>query len=134
MKLSFSLVALLVTCTHGYVTNNIKNTETTTRLAEVEKNEQLLNKFSANSENYESKIRSDYIYLEDVVAGLVHQDWADEELLCLNQTLELIQSLQNFTLWAVWRKFFFYLKPMKFSMCFFLNAFITHNTNAPKCN
>ncbi|XP_063831604.1 nose resistant to fluoxetine protein 6-like [Ostrinia nubilalis] len=42
------------------------------------------------------------MYLEDVLVGLKYQNWTEDELPCLNQTLVLIRSLQNFTLWAVW--------------------------------
>ncbi|KAM3962470.1 LOW QUALITY PROTEIN: nose resistant to fluoxetine protein 6-like [Aphomia sociella] len=41
------------------------------------------------------------VYLEDVLFALKNQNWTKEEEPCLNKTLVLIQSLQNFTLWAV---------------------------------
>ncbi|XP_031769607.2 nose resistant to fluoxetine protein 6-like [Galleria mellonella] len=47
-------------------------------------------------ENRESRI-----YLEDVLFALKNQNWTADEEPCLNQTLVLIESLQNFTLWAV---------------------------------
>ncbi|XP_059053384.1 nose resistant to fluoxetine protein 6-like [Achroia grisella] len=41
------------------------------------------------------------IYLEDVLFALKNQNWTTDEEPCLNQTLVLIKSLQNFTMWAV---------------------------------
>lgn len=44
------------------------------------------------------------VYLEDVLYNLRHQNWTKQEEPCLNQTLQMLKSLQNFTLWAVWGK------------------------------
>lgn len=44
------------------------------------------------------------IYLDDVLFALNNQNWTEEEQPCLNQTLLMLQNLQNFTLWAVWRE------------------------------
>ncbi|XP_068619378.1 nose resistant to fluoxetine protein 6-like [Battus philenor] len=43
------------------------------------------------------------IYLDDVIYTLKNQNWTLEEEPCLNQTLQVLQYLQNFTLWAVWQ-------------------------------
>lgn len=54
--------------------------------------------------NSEKRVKSDPIYLEDVVYSLKNQNWTEEEIPCLNHTLRLLMSLKNFTLWAVWGK------------------------------
>lgn len=51
----------------------------------------------------DKKAKSDNpIYLEDVVYALKNQNWTEEEIPCLNHTLNMLRSLKNFTLWAVW--------------------------------
>ncbi|KAL0819720.1 hypothetical protein ABMA28_007773 [Loxostege sticticalis] len=102
MKLTLLNLTLLLTSTYGYVTNNVKFTETTTKLPDDNISEESANKKTSVNVNESSKSRSNYIYLEDVLVGLKLQNWTEEEMPCLNQTLVLIRSLQNFTLWAVW--------------------------------
>ncbi|XP_061384489.1 nose resistant to fluoxetine protein 6-like [Danaus plexippus] len=43
-----------------------------------------------------------HVYIEDVVFSLTNHNWTRDEEPCLNKTLLLLHSLQNFTLWAVW--------------------------------
>lgn len=58
-----------------------------------------------NEKISEKKLKSDNpIYLEDVVYALKNQNWTEEEIPCLDHTLNLLRSLKNFTLWAVWGK------------------------------
>lgn len=72
-----------------------------------------------SDEVYETKdvydVSKGSVYLEDVVYTLKSYNWSKEEELCLNQTLLLIRSLQNFTLWAVWSKLLKLLKIPKTS-------------------
>lgn len=44
------------------------------------------------------------IYLDDVLFALKNLNWTEDEQPCLERTLLMLQNLQNFTLWAVWRK------------------------------
>ncbi|XP_028176246.1 nose resistant to fluoxetine protein 6-like [Ostrinia furnacalis] len=102
MKRILAHVVLLFTCTVGYVANNVKYSESTTKLPVDVIEETVNKKVSANINESDNSNRSKYMYLEDVLVGLKYQNWTEEELPCLNQTLVLIRSLQNFTLWAVW--------------------------------
>ncbi|CAH0400446.1 unnamed protein product [Chilo suppressalis] len=40
--------------------------------------------------------------MDGIVYSLKTENWTNEELPCLNETLRWIRSLQNFTTWAVW--------------------------------
>lgn len=59
-----------------------------------------------------------HVYIEDVVFSLTNHNWTRDEEPCLNKTLLLLHSLQNFTLWAVWSK-----------LCLIHNKYINLNKN-----
>ncbi|CAG9789250.1 unnamed protein product [Diatraea saccharalis] len=97
MKSLVTFLIFFLVKTNAYVANSIQLDLTT----------ETPNDFNENSEEstvhdkYE-KDYSGYVYMDDVVFGLKLQNWTDEELPCLNETLHLIKSLHNFTTWAVW--------------------------------
>ncbi|XP_063367562.1 nose resistant to fluoxetine protein 6-like [Cydia amplana] len=93
------IVGLALLCnTTCLVTTRPKTVEVTTDILE---NDTEKIEIKEKKNNYTEKVNKD-IYLEDVVFALQNQDWSKQEEACLNQTLQLIRNLRNFTLWAVW--------------------------------
>ncbi|XP_049877913.1 nose resistant to fluoxetine protein 6-like [Pectinophora gossypiella] len=74
------------------------------RLPGIQANEALENEKNNLRRKLSENARYDApsVYLEDVIYALKSQNWTTEEKPCLNATLHLLRSLQNFTLWSVW--------------------------------
>ncbi|RVE47464.1 hypothetical protein evm_007875 [Chilo suppressalis] len=89
--------------TRAHVTSNVKF-DSSTKSAIDFHDENLLTSSDENvdDDNKYEKDYSGYRYMDDIVYGLKTENWTNEELPCLNETLRLIRSLQNFTTWAVW--------------------------------
>ncbi|XP_053614061.1 nose resistant to fluoxetine protein 6-like [Plodia interpunctella] len=103
MKILTVIVILLVLKSFKCnVTNRVKDFETTTRFSTNENSAPVDRKEVTERTHKVVKDNKEYVYLENVLFALKHQNWTEEEEPCLNQTLRLIHSLQNFTLWAVW--------------------------------
>lgn len=114
MKYFFTIVLLscISTKTKCHITNKTKYYEVTTReYGEHEKE----NKFGMN--NTRSKLtdkkfnlnesvdsEASRVYLDDVLFALKNINLTEEEKPCMDKIYLVVQSLQNFTLWAVWGK------------------------------
>ncbi|XP_013135816.1 PREDICTED: nose resistant to fluoxetine protein 6-like [Papilio polytes] len=94
----FIFIAFSIVSVNSYVTKSINSTKS----PDVSSSH-----YKINEKKYESlKTFTEEergVYLDDVLFALKNQNWTSEEVPCLNQTLQLLQNLQNFTLWAVWQ-------------------------------
>ncbi|XP_013201285.2 nose resistant to fluoxetine protein 6 [Amyelois transitella] len=104
MKITLVILGLIVLkLVNCNVTNRVKDVESTTGFSTKENSAPRDTKEVTERTHKDSKKENkEYVYLENVLYALIHQNWTEAEQPCLNQTLRLIHSLQNFTLWAVW--------------------------------
>ncbi|XP_013170616.1 PREDICTED: nose resistant to fluoxetine protein 6-like [Papilio xuthus] len=98
MKNIYLFVTFAIVSVNSYVTKNTNSTKspkvTSSHYKINEKKYESLKTFTEEERG---------VYLDDVLFALKSHNWTSEEIPCLNQTLQMLQNLQNFTLWAVWQ-------------------------------
>ncbi|XP_014372009.2 nose resistant to fluoxetine protein 6 [Papilio machaon] len=98
MKSIYLFVTLAIVNVNSYVTKNTNSTKSPKASSSY---------YKINVKKYESlKTFTEEergVYLDDVLFALKSHNWTSEEVPCLKQTLQMMQNLQNFTLWAVWQ-------------------------------
>ncbi|CAB3225741.1 unnamed protein product [Arctia plantaginis] len=55
-----------------------------------------------STSNVKSHENGNFPAIDNIIQGLNEEVWSDEEAMCLQKTLELLQNVKNFTLWATW--------------------------------
>ncbi|GBP04082.1 Nose resistant to fluoxetine protein 6 [Eumeta japonica] len=76
--------------------NKVEAKQTSVNITKMKKD--ALQSFVNNSQLENDK----QVYLEDIFSGLKNIKWEDDQEICLNHTMLMLKSLQNYTLWAVW--------------------------------
>lgn len=95
-----------------HVTNRTKTAEVTTQFFFENETRENVTKDDENKKynaTKEVKFKDTHVYLDDVLFSLGSQKWTADEKPCLDHIHRMLHGLQNFTLWAVWGKFYMYL-------------------------